>query len=290
MRDINSECDTVVTSLSIIFCSFLSLSSSTFNAFLNISVDESDCDCLRFLWVDDVSDSNLSVVVHRFCRVVFGLNVSPFLLNGTIRHHLTTFAETDPEFVRKMVESFYIDDMVSGDGTIDRAFDLYSKAKVRMANGGFRLPKWKTNDTKLKERIDATETIVTKQETVRRLEDEETYVKSKLECQSGSKGEKVLGVRWNCDLDTFHLDLVQTAEKAEGLEPTKSNVLSLLASLFDLLGLISPVTVSMKILFQKICSSKFDWHKKLTGEIKGKWAKWVKDLLQTREIKIGRCL
>ena len=60
-------------------------------AFLNISVDVSDRDCLRFRWVDDVSDSNSSVVV-------FGLNASPFLLNGTIRHHLATFAEADPEF------------------------------------------------------------------------------------------------------------------------------------------------------------------------------------------------
>ena len=35
---------------------------------------------------------------------------------------------------------------------------------------------------------------MTKQEMGRRLEDEETYATSKLECQSGSKGEKVPGV------------------------------------------------------------------------------------------------
>lgn len=67
------------------------------------------------------------------------MNASPFLLNGTIRHHLATSAEVDPEFVRKMVESFYLDDLVSGESTTDKAYNLYSKAKVRMANGGFNL-------------------------------------------------------------------------------------------------------------------------------------------------------
>lgn len=216
--------------------------------------------------------------------------MSPFLLNGTIRHRLATFAEVDPEFVRKMVESFYVDDLVSGESTTDKAYNLYSKAKVRMANGGFNLRKWKTNCPKLKERIGSIETPTTKQEMVRRLEDEETYVKSKLEAQRGTKGEKVLGVIWNCESDTFHLSLAHIAEKAKDLEPTKHNVLSLLASLFDPLGLISPVRVSMKILFQEICSSRLDWDKTLTGEIKGQLCKWVKDLLQTREIKVSRCL
>ena len=81
-------------------------------AFLNIAVDVNDRDCLRFLWVDDARDSNSNVVVYRFCRVVFGLNASPFLLNGTIRHHLATFAEADPKFVKKMVDSFYVDDLI----------------------------------------------------------------------------------------------------------------------------------------------------------------------------------
>ena len=122
-------------------------------AFLNIAVGVNNCDCLRFLWVDDARDSNSDVVVYRFCRVVFGLNASPFLLNGTIRHHLATFAEADPKFVKKMVDSFYVDDLVSGDSTTDKAHDLYNKARARMANGGFRLRKWKTNDPKLKRRI-----------------------------------------------------------------------------------------------------------------------------------------
>lgn len=40
-------------------------------------------------------DCKSSITVYRFCQVVFGLNVSPFLHNRTIRHHLAPFAEVD---------------------------------------------------------------------------------------------------------------------------------------------------------------------------------------------------
>ncbi len=258
-------------------------------AFLNIGVDEKDRDFLRFLRVGDVRDNNLSIDVYRFCRVVFGLNASPFLLNGTIRHHLATFTEVDPEFVKRMVEGFYVDDLVTGECTTEKAFTLYEKAKERMATGGFKLRKWKTNDPGLREKIGAGEASTTKRE-VGRLEDEESYAKSKLEPQSGTKGEKVLGLAWNCESDTIHFNLAHVADKARGMEATKRNVLSLLASLFDPLGIISPVTVSMKILFQEICNSKIDWDEVLTGEIKRKWDRWVQDLSQTGEIQISRCL
>ena len=80
------------------------------------------------------------------------------------------------------------------------------------------------------------------------------------------------------------------ADKAKGLEATKGKVLSLLASLFDPLGMVSPATVCMKVLYQEICKSKFDWDEVLTGEIKRKWDKWVQDLAETKEICIDRCL
>ena len=65
-------------------------------AFLNIEVDEKDRDCLRFLWVEDPFDDNSRIVIFRFCRVVFGINCSPFLLNGTLRTHLQKYKHDDP--------------------------------------------------------------------------------------------------------------------------------------------------------------------------------------------------
>lgn len=53
-------------------------------AFLNVDVDQRDRDCLCFLLLEDPLDMS-RVVIYRFCRVVFGLNASPFLLNATLR-------------------------------------------------------------------------------------------------------------------------------------------------------------------------------------------------------------
>ena len=57
-------------------------------AFLQISVDKSDRDYLRFLWFDNVFFEAPRIVRNRFARVVFGVTSSPFLLNGTIRKHM----------------------------------------------------------------------------------------------------------------------------------------------------------------------------------------------------------
>ena len=90
--------------------------------------------------------------------------------------------------------------------------------------------------------------------------------------------------------DTLYFNFAVLANKAKSLEATKRNVLSLLASLFDPLGIVSPMTVSMKILFQEICNQKLDWDEKLKGETKLRWDKWVQDLTITNEIRVNRCL
>ena len=129
-------------------------------AFLNVEVDSNDRDSLRFLWVDDLEGPVNEVVVYRFCRVVFGLNSSPFLLNATLRHHVLRYVDGDPEFTQKVLDSFYVDDLVSGESTVQGAFDLYKKAKDRMAEEGFNLRKWATNSKVLKSWIDRQEAQV----------------------------------------------------------------------------------------------------------------------------------
>ena len=122
-------------------------------AFLNIYVDETERDFLRFLWVKDIADPRSEIVVYRFCTILFGLVSSPFIMNATLRHHLKTFADNDPVFVDKMIKSLYCDDLTTTVDTFQDAVELYSKAKDRMAEGNFNLRKWNSNCTEFMEVI-----------------------------------------------------------------------------------------------------------------------------------------
>ena len=88
-------------------------------------------------------------MLYRFNRVVFGVNSLPFLLKAVLGHHIETFKDRDPEFVTKIKEGFFVDDLVAGANSTQAAFNLYQKAKERMLEEGFRLRKFKTNNKKL---------------------------------------------------------------------------------------------------------------------------------------------
>lgn len=73
-------------------------------AFLIVGVAEPDWDALRLLWVDDPTSEAPKIVVKRFSRVVFGVTSSPFLLNWTIKHHVSYESE-DPQFVNEFLNT-----------------------------------------------------------------------------------------------------------------------------------------------------------------------------------------
>ena len=75
-------------------------------------VHPEDRDYLLFLWVDNIESSEPTIKEYRFGRVVFGVALSPFLLNATVRHHLTN-SNLDERFVHDVLRSLYVDDYVS---------------------------------------------------------------------------------------------------------------------------------------------------------------------------------
>ena len=64
-----------------------------------ISIAEEDRDVLRFLWLEDIKNELPRIQVLRFTRVVFGLSLSSFLLNATIKHHIQSYQTRDPQFL-----------------------------------------------------------------------------------------------------------------------------------------------------------------------------------------------
>ena len=76
-------------------------------AFHQISILEEDRDVHRFLWQPDVD-----VMTMRFTRVPFGNCCSPFLLNATIQHHLSSVPPSPA--VNELQDNLYVDDFLSG--------------------------------------------------------------------------------------------------------------------------------------------------------------------------------
>ena len=263
-------------------------------AFLNIEICPTDRDCLRFLWFEDCMKEDSEIIVYRFNRVVFGVNSSPFLLNAVLRHHVESYKEVDPNFVSKMLNSFYVDDLVSGSDSIEDAFKLYKQAKSRMLEGGFRLRKWKTNSIELANAIKECESETESEKPNLKpmvLQDESTYTKETLgQGNVMGKACKVLGMKWDSEIDTWEFDLGRLKQSANVERPTKRGILSTLATLFDPLGVVSPILVTAKVLLQELCLQKIGWDDPIPQDKIGEWISWLDDLKRVQSITLPRCL
>lgn len=102
--------------------------------------------------------------------------------------------------------------------------------------------------------------------------------------------EIVLRMKWDCNSDEFIFSFAKIVEQAAMLEPTKRNILSILASLYDPLGVVSPIAVDLKVLLQELCVNKGSWDEKLTGEWLRRWECWVSELKRVKEMRLPRCV
>ncbi|CAB4014228.1 Hypothetical predicted protein [Paramuricea clavata] len=128
-------------------------------AFLNVGIDSQHRDFLQFLWYKRKEEDE-PIAIYRFNRVVFGITSSPFLLNGTIRHHLDKYAHNEQEVAQQMKNDLYVDDLVSGCNTSEAGKVLYDKSKAILSEAGLDLHKWVTNDQELRMYIESKEKLI----------------------------------------------------------------------------------------------------------------------------------
>ena len=199
-------------------------------AYLNVEVNEDDRDFLRFLWVDDVDNPDPNIIIYRFTRVIFGMISSQFLLAAVILKHLEKYKD-DLDFVVKFLRNLYCDDSVNGGRNVQEVIDLYVKSKYRLLEAGLTLRKWHSSSPQVEEQIN-------------RYEGEDNQ----------TDGLKVLGVPWNKKDD--ELSVTYLLNQPTDVRITKRTVLSSIASIYDPLGLLAPITILFKLFFQLLCMDK----------------------------------
>ena len=122
-------------------------------AFLMIGIAPADCNVLRFLWFQDPSKLDSPIIQFRLTRVVFGLRPSPAILGVVILHHLDKYSGEQSQLIEQIRKELYVGDLITGADNITSAFQIYSRAKQIMREGGLNLRKWNTNSPELLQKI-----------------------------------------------------------------------------------------------------------------------------------------
>ena len=101
--------------------------------------------------------------------------------------------------------------------------------------------------------------------------------------------QKVLGIAWNIDTDELIFDLQPILQEAEHIQPTKRNIISVVSKIYDPMGLLSPVIIEFKILFQELCQAKIEWDDPLGESMRERWENVLSGLRVDQPLRISRC-
>ncbi|GFV01155.1 pro-Pol polyprotein [Trichonephila clavipes] len=160
---------------------------------------------------------------------MFGVNVSPFLLSATIKHHIENYREQYPAATEMLDTCLYVDDVISGADDISQALKVSKDSETIMKNASMKLRKWNSNDQTLM-RTWEREGL----ETHPRHPDDSSKIPS----------SKVLGIPWDVVHDYFTIDVKGLLQLDTSKPITKRIVLQSAGKIYDPVGFLSPYTIS----------------------------------------------
>ena len=212
-----------------------------------VQLREEDRNFTRFLWFENPENSESNLIIYRFKVVLFRARSSPFLLNATIRKHLSLLDNDE----YNLKECLYVDNLLYTDQDEDNLIQFFHNSCKIFAKAHLYLKEWISNSTEL-------QTLVSNYGVGGELKDL----------------NKVLGLGWKIEEDS--LRLVGAVSPPKGV--TKREILSCISRIFDPLGYMLPVTIKSRILLQEIWRTKVDWDDNLSTEFMKLWEDLFKDL------------
>ena len=96
--------------------------------------------------------------------------------------------------------------------------------------------------------------------------------------------ERALGVRWNVETDEFVFKMQPKTKP-----PTRRGLLSVVSSVYDPLGFISPFLLSAKIILQDFCRRKLKWDDVIPRDCLHQTQWWLDSLPAMEQFSVQRC-
>lgn len=217
----------------------------------SIQIPELEQHVHRFLWRN--MNLNKQPDTYVMQKVCFGDKPSGCIALVCLRKTAEENMDSFPNAAETIKKQSYVDDICESVNSMEEAVNTCQDINQVLSTGGFKIKKW-----------------------IIAPNDENT-----------GKG-KILGVCWDTQDDSFFFETKPINLVPELL--TKRIILSLISSIYDPQGLISPLVIRAKIGIQKLWSEQFDWDEKLPPNVVQFWTELFKEMESISILKFKRCL
>ena len=205
-------------------------------AFLRISISPESRSYCKFLFCDPSNPHQHTT--YQFKVVPFGATCSPFLLQKVLDHHFTKSANP---IVKDLTTRFYVDNYCNTFNNMHEMCQHKHIVDATLQEAGMPLQGWVSNNHEFNQQFQE---------------------------DHGDPIQSVLGIAWDTHDDTIHVvskDWMKERMNEENY--TKRRFVSLLSSVFDPLGLISPIIIKGKLILRNLWQLKLSWDQRLPLDI-----------------------
>ncbi|CAG7829074.1 unnamed protein product [Allacma fusca] len=211
----------------------------------------------------------MPILEYKCLTVTYGTACAPFLATQTLCQLACDEGSQFPLAAQVLENDTYVDDIATGENSVDSALELYNQLHNLTQRGKFQLSKWVSNSEQVMQSVP--------------IEHRGNQTPIDIESESCTK---TLGLQWHPVTDSY-------AFKVEPLifveVITKRAVLSDTAKLFDPLGLLCPVTILPKLFMQVLWKENLGWDEQIRSDILLDWITYRKKLSLIESLRISRC-
>lgn len=242
--------------------------------FLRVKIRQQDQHVLRFLWQESPSAPIKTCIMQ---SLPFGGTCSPFIAQYIKNKNASKYDDLYPEAVQVIVNSHYMDDCLYSTNSVENAVKLVEQITQIHKSGGFEIRGWSSNSKEVLKNIPI-----------------DALAQTAVQFKDGALNttERTLGLMFHPSDDTFGFEISfhrVPKEILSGAEaPTKAKMLSLIMSIYDIHGFLSPFIIKSKIIFQNVHRSGVDWNCRIQPGERASWVKWLDELRLLASLRIPR--
>ncbi|UYV81320.1 hypothetical protein LAZ67_20000761 [Cordylochernes scorpioides] len=243
----------------------IAISADITKMYRQILVHPEDTPYQRIIWRDE---SGQGLKEYELKTLTYGTSCAPFLAIRVLKQLAHDEQIRFPTAEAILKSDFYVDDLLTGCETVENGRKLIRELDQLLQAGGFKLQQWASNKPTIMDTLQET--------------DKSTFYANA--DRENTLGINLLGINWNPRNDQIGLRKLEIIKNT----PTKRNILSQMAKIYDPLGWFAPVMLKIKLMIQTLWAAKLTWDEPIPVRLQESWKALQNDLASLHQVQIPR--